>query len=138
MTPPVELDVRTIERPATDLCVTRAHPGGAFHAYSDNHDNPSDAASWAVEDGDARIATGRAGYVAEVRMKRQMGRPLEVGQRVVNRYSHSEGVVLDFACQYAHPKAPPVYSYLIRWEDGQVQALSEGAFGGEHGFEVVD
>jgi len=36
-------------------------------------------------------------------------------------------VVLEHACQYSHPKADPVYSYLIRWEDGQVSAISEGA-----------
>jgi len=47
-------------------------------------------------------------------------------------------VVLDFACQYAHPKAEPVYSYLIRWDDGQVNALSEAALGGGQGYELID
>ena len=50
----------------------------------------------------------------------------------------NEGVVLEYACQYAHPKADPVYSYLIRWKDGQVSAVSEAAFGGANGIELVD
>jgi hypothetical protein len=45
---------------------------------------------------------------------------------------------LDYACQYAHPKADPVYSYLIKWDDGQVQALSEAAVGGPFGIEPLD
>jgi len=49
----------------------------------------------------------------------------------------SVGVVLDHACQYAHPKAPPVYSYLIRWQDGQVQAVSETAFVRGGGLELI-
>lgn len=48
------------------------------------------------------------------------------------------GEVLEHACQYAHPKAPPVYSYLIRWQDGQVQALSEVALQREFGLELLD
>jgi len=47
-------------------------------------------------------------------------------------------LILDFACQYAHPKADPVYNYLIRWEDGQVQAFSSDALGGRYGFELLD
>jgi hypothetical protein len=63
---------------------------------------------------------------------------LPAGQKVRNRYNDMVGVILDSACQYAHPKAQPVYSYLIRWQDGQVQALSEGAFYGDFGIELVD
>jgi hypothetical protein len=63
---------------------------------------------------------------------------LEAGQKVRDVHSNSVGVVLDFACQYAHPKADPVYSYLIRWEDGQVQALTEAAFGRGQGIEILD
>jgi len=63
---------------------------------------------------------------------------LEAGQKVRDVRSNSVGVVLDHACQYAHPKADPVYSYLIRWEDGQVQALSESAFDGDNGYEILD
>jgi hypothetical protein len=62
---------------------------------------------------------------------------LEAGQKVWDGQARTEGVVLDFACQYAHPKAKPVYSYLVRWQDGQVQAVSEGAFQG-YGLELLD
>jgi hypothetical protein len=64
--------------------------------------------------------------------------PLEAGQKVRDSQNDSTGVVLDFACQYAHPKADPVYSYLIRWQDGQVQAVTETAFEGSTGLRVVD
>jgi hypothetical protein len=64
-------------------------------------------------------------------------RPLENGARVRDRTGDAIGVVLDHACQYAHPKAPPVFAYLIRWQDGQVTSLSEVAFNGQ-GYEVVD
>ena len=63
---------------------------------------------------------------------------LETGQKVRDVNDNNVGVVLDYACQYAHPKAQPVYSYLIRWQDGQVQALSELAFSGSYGYELVD
>jgi hypothetical protein len=66
------------------------------------------------------------------------GEPLEAGQKVRDLQTNNVGVILDHACQYAHPKADPVYSYLIRWEDGQVYALSETAFGGSHGYEIID
>lgn len=63
---------------------------------------------------------------------------LEAGARVRDVRQNLVGVVLDSACQYSHPKADPVYSYLVRWEDGQVQAISEGAFVSSGGFEVLD
>jgi hypothetical protein len=63
---------------------------------------------------------------------------LPAGQRVRNTQTAMFGVILDSACQYAHPKAAPVYSYLIRWEDGQVQALTEAAFSTDYGVELVD
>ncbi len=63
---------------------------------------------------------------------------LEAGQKVRDSQSESTGVVLEYACQYAHPKADPVYSYLIRWQDGQVQAVTETAFDGGTGLQVVD
>jgi len=65
-------------------------------------------------------------------------RRLETGQKVRDVQEDSVGVVLEFACQYAHPKAQPVHSYLIRWEDGQVSAVSEAAFFGGAGLELVD
>ena len=61
---------------------------------------------------------------------------LVAGQKVRDVHGKSTGVVLDFACQYAHPKAKPVYSYLIRWQDGQVNAVTEAAFQGD--LELVD
>ena len=61
---------------------------------------------------------------------------LEPGQKVRDTNERNEGVVLEFACQYAHPKAPPVYNYLIRWQDGQVSAVSEAAF--NSGLELID
>ncbi len=63
---------------------------------------------------------------------------LEVGQKVRDPQDNNFGVVLESACQYAHPKAAPVYSYLIRWQDGQVQAVSEGAFFDRDGLQTVD
>ena len=54
---------------------------------------------------------------------------LEAGQKVHDRQNDTTGVVLEYACQYAHPKADPVYSYLIRWQDGQVQASGASASG---------
>ena len=56
---------------------------------------------------------------------------LEPGQKVRDIHERLLGVVTDSACQYAHPKAPPVYNYLIRWQDGQVQAVTETAFLGD-------
>jgi hypothetical protein len=71
--------------------------------------------------------------------RRRPGVPrLEVGQRIRDVRSHLEGVVLDFACQYAHPKADPVHSYMVRWDDGQVTAISEAAIGSDFGVELVD
>jgi hypothetical protein len=67
-----------------------------------------------------------------------MHAPFAVGQRVRDRQFQREGTIVDVACQYAHPKADPVYNYLIRWEDGQVQAFGAQAFDGGYGLEPVD
>lgn len=64
--------------------------------------------------------------------------PLSVGQRVRDRQLEREGTIVDIACQYAHPKADPVYNYLVRWDDGQVQAFGASAFEFGHGLEVMD
>ena len=64
--------------------------------------------------------------------------PLEVGRKVRDNSTDRTGTVLDFACHYAHPKADPTYNYLIRWEDGQVQAFSSAALEGRYGLEPVD
>jgi hypothetical protein len=63
---------------------------------------------------------------------------LEAGQKIRDSQNNSTGVVLEYACQYAHPKADPVYSYLIRWQDGQVQAVTETAFDGSLGLQIID
>ncbi len=70
-----------------------------------------------------------------MRRKTTMKR-LEEGQKVRDVQDNNVGVVLEFACQYAHPKAKPIYSYLIRWQDGQVNAVTEAAFQGD--IELVD
>lgn len=64
--------------------------------------------------------------------------PLKIGQRVRDEHFHRQGAVIDIARQYAHPKAEPVYHYLLRWDDGQVQAVGEAAFDGDHGLDPVD
>jgi hypothetical protein len=48
------------------------------------------------------------------------------------------GTILDFACHYAHPKADPSYNYLIRWDDGQIQAFASLALEGRFGLELLD
>jgi hypothetical protein len=63
---------------------------------------------------------------------------IATGQRIHDPRGGGDGVVLDYACQYAHPKAPPVYSYLVRWSDGQVCAYTEAAFHGDERFEIVE
>jgi hypothetical protein len=62
--------------------------------------------------------------------------PLEIGQEVRDVREKKVGVIVEFACQYAHPKAQPVYNYLIRWQDGQVQAVAESALTKEYGLEL--
>lgn len=64
--------------------------------------------------------------------------PLPDGQKVFDSRTRRNGVILEHARQYTHPQAQPIYNYLIRWQDGQVEALSEDAFRGDHGIETVD
>ena len=71
-------------------------------------------------------------------MGRKGMKRLAAGQKVRDLHDRSVGVILDYACQYAHPKAQPVYSYLIRWQDGQVRAVTEAAFTGDATLELVD
>ena len=63
---------------------------------------------------------------------------LPVGSKVRDSQNNRDGVVLDTAKQYAHPQAKPVLNYLVRWHDGQVTAIAEGAFRRENGFQVID
>lgn len=64
--------------------------------------------------------------------------PVAVGREIRDLKEQKTGLVLDYACQYAHPKAAPVYNYLVRWEDGQIQAISEHALSREYGLVLVD
>lgn len=64
--------------------------------------------------------------------------PLEIGQEVRDLREDKVGVITDYACQYAHPKAQPVYNYLIRWQDGQMQAITETALDGDFGLTLVE
>ena len=64
--------------------------------------------------------------------------PYESGQKVRDGVLKKQGVILDSARQYAHPKAKPVHQYLVRWDDGQVEALTETALAGSHGIELAD
>ena len=64
--------------------------------------------------------------------------PVEVGCKVRDNSTNRTGTILDFACQYAHPKADPSYNYLVRWDDGQIQAITSAALEGRDGLELVD
>jgi hypothetical protein len=64
--------------------------------------------------------------------------PLQIGQEIIDVQENKSGVITDCACQYAHPKAQPVYNYLIRWQDGQIQAISESALQGDFGLKIAD
>jgi hypothetical protein len=64
--------------------------------------------------------------------------PLEIGQEIVDVRENKSGVITEFACQYAHPKAQPVYNYLVRWQDGQIQAITETALQGDFGLKIAD
>lgn len=64
--------------------------------------------------------------------------PLEAGREIRDVRENKTGVILESACQFAHPKAKPVYNYLVRWQDGQVQAINEAALAREFGLEVLD
>ena len=44
----------------------------------------------------------------------------------------------DSACQYAHPNAEPVFNYLVRWDDGQVSALTEHALDARGEIELIE
>lgn len=65
-------------------------------------------------------------------------RPLETGTQLRDGRGDRIGTVLEVACQYAHPKAEPVYNYLVRWDDGQVEAFTEAVLDGSHELEIVE
>ncbi|HXV76258.1 MAG TPA: hypothetical protein VD788_08060 [Candidatus Polarisedimenticolaceae bacterium] len=55
-----------------------------------------------------------------------------------DRRTDRTGTIVEIARQYSHPKADPVFNYLIRWEDGQIQAVSEQAFSRGYDLEPAD
>lgn len=83
-----------------------------------------------------RVRAGRGGSGS--RRPTQDREPLADGTAVRDTSTGREGTVLEHACQYAHPQAAPVYHYLVRWDDGQVQALGEAAFRPGQGVEILD
>ena len=62
----------------------------------------------------------------------------DAGRRVSDLDGERAGEIVDVARQYSHPNAAPVHNYLVRWEDGQIEALSERAFSTNWGLEVED
>ena len=63
--------------------------------------------------------------------------PLELGTRVRDAFFRKDGIVMDSAKQFAHPQAKPVFQYLVRWEDGMMQAFGESAFRRGFGLEIL-
>ena len=63
---------------------------------------------------------------------------LSTGQRLRHLRHGAVGEIVDSACQYAHPNAEPVFNYLVRWDDGQVSALTEHAFDARGEIELID
>ena len=60
------------------------------------------------------------------------------GQKVHDFHSDRGGQIVDVARQYSHPNAEPVHNYLVRWDDGHVEALSERALTPNWGLEIED
>ena len=69
------------------------------------------------------------------------GAPIPVfdaGQAVHDVDGHRAGQIVDVARQYSHPNADPVHNYLVRWDDGMIEAFSERAMAPGSGLEVED
>lgn len=64
--------------------------------------------------------------------------PLASGRRILDHRNELRGEIVDHARQYAHPNADPVFVYLIRWDDGQVQSITEHALSAKHDYELLD
>ena len=77
-------------------------------------------------------------HPARFRPRGPQPEPLEEGQKLHDTQDDRYGVVLDAARQYSHPKAAPVFSYLVKWDDGEIQAISEAALDDGHGLELID
>lgn len=63
---------------------------------------------------------------------------LPSGQKLRHLRNGATGQIVDSACQYAHPNAEPVFNYLVRWDDGQVSALTEFALGDRGEIELLE
>ena len=62
----------------------------------------------------------------------------DAGQKINDTVHERYGEIIDVARQYAHPKADPVHNYLVRWDDGDIEALNERAFSSSWGLEIGD
>lgn len=62
----------------------------------------------------------------------------DAGQRIHDLDDDRSGQIVDVARQYAHPNADPVHNYLVRWEDGQVEAFNERSMTQSWGLEIED
>jgi len=60
----------------------------------------------------------------------------DAGQKVHDFYDNRGGQIVDVARQYSHPNADPVHNYLVRWDDGHVEALNERALTSSWGLEI--
>ncbi len=62
----------------------------------------------------------------------------DTGQKVLDLHGDRNGQIVDVARQYSHPSADPVHNYLVRWDDGHVEALNERALTPNWGMEVEE
>ena len=60
------------------------------------------------------------------------------GQKVNDLPAGRRGQIVDVARQYSHPSADPVHNYLVRWDDGHVEAFNERALTPNWGLEVEE
>ena len=62
----------------------------------------------------------------------------DAGQKINDKLHERQGEIIDVARQYSHAKANPVHNYLVRWDNGDIEALSERAFSSGWGLEIED
>jgi len=60
------------------------------------------------------------------------------GQKVHDLDGERGGEIVDVARQYSHPNADPVHNYLVRWDDGHVEAFNERALTSNWGLEIEE
>jgi hypothetical protein len=88
--------------------------------------------------GGDRLKKQDEGREAKTRQAARAVEKLTVGQQLFDTHGQQNGVVLDIARQYAHPKAAPIFSYLVKWDDGQVLAITDAALDSQRRYEIVD